>query len=164
MPKKTTKRPAESTKKKTARTIVQTVFLLNSGIGIRTPTYRVRVCCATFTQYRYQLYLSEKFLFSRWRCILYQIHFCLSIPFLKFFQIFWEIFEAPQIPCRPLKMRNKYAIIKAILSVSRKGGADMRACYFILKFIRGFCTGFCAAAAILIIAAAAGLVLYNIYL
>lgn len=27
-----------------------------SGIGIRTPTYRVRVCCATFTQYRY-LYL-----------------------------------------------------------------------------------------------------------
>ncbi len=24
-----------------------------SGTGIRTPTYRVRVCCATFTQYRY---------------------------------------------------------------------------------------------------------------
>ena len=30
------------------------VFLFYSGIGIRTPTYRVRVCCATFTQYRYQ--------------------------------------------------------------------------------------------------------------
>ena len=51
----------QNKQKKTARTIVQTVFLLNSGIGIRTPTYRVRVCCATFTQYRYQLYLSEKF-------------------------------------------------------------------------------------------------------
>ena len=27
--------------------------LPHTGTGIRTPTYRVRVCCATFTQYRY---------------------------------------------------------------------------------------------------------------
>ncbi len=40
----------------------------------------------------------------------------------------------------------------------------MRACYFILKFLRNFVTGFCTAAAILAVAAAAGLVLYNIYL
>ncbi len=29
------------------------LFLLGSGIGIRTPTNRVRVCRATFTQFRY---------------------------------------------------------------------------------------------------------------
>ena len=51
----------EQREKKTARAIVRTVFLLASGIGIRTPTYRVRVCCATFTQYRYQLFFSERF-------------------------------------------------------------------------------------------------------
>ena len=28
-----------------------------SGTGIRTPTYRVRVCCATFTQYRYLFFV-----------------------------------------------------------------------------------------------------------
>ena len=61
-------------------------------------------------------------------------------------------------------MRNKYGIIKAILSVSRKGGTDMRAYYFLMKFLRSFGIGFCAAAAILTLAAAAGLILYTIYL
>ena len=67
-----------------------------SGIGIRTPTYRVRVCCATFTQYRY-LYLVREAIFlgvtllfglSLWlmssrRVILYHIRFRLSTPFRK---------------------------------------------------------------------------------
>ena len=39
--------------KKNRLDFIQTAHLMNSGIGIRTPTYRVRVCCATFTQYRY---------------------------------------------------------------------------------------------------------------
>ena len=30
---------------------------ISSGTGIRTPTYRVRVCCATFTQYRYLFFV-----------------------------------------------------------------------------------------------------------
>lgn len=40
----------------------------------------------------------------------------------------------------------------------------MRAYHFFMKFIRSFFIGFCAAAAILVLAAAAGLILYNIYL
>ena len=148
-------------KKKTARTIVQTVFLLNSGIGIRTPTYRVRVCCATFTQYRYQLFFLRRFV------SLSLTVYIIADPFSfvnTFFEISSNFFEKFLKPRRPLKMRNKCAIIKAILSVSRKGGTGMRVCYFIMKFIRNFWIGFCAASAILTIAAAAGLVLYNLYL
>lgn len=40
----------------------------------------------------------------------------------------------------------------------------MRAYHFFMKFIRSFGIGFCTAAAILVLAAAAGLILYNIYL
>ncbi len=40
----------------------------------------------------------------------------------------------------------------------------MRVCYFLMKFLRNFMIGFCSAAAVLVLAAAAGLVLYNIYL
>lgn len=40
----------------------------------------------------------------------------------------------------------------------------MRAYYFFVKFIRSFFIGFCAAAAILTIAAAVGLTVYNFYL
>ena len=40
----------------------------------------------------------------------------------------------------------------------------MRAYYFFMKFLRSFLIGFCSAAAILTIAAAAGLVLYSLYL
>ena len=63
------------------------ILSVNSGIGIRTPTYRVRVCCATFTQYRYLYSLSGKFRFfvsvSSRRIRLYHIRFPLSTPFLK---------------------------------------------------------------------------------
>ena len=40
--------------KKIPRTKFSEFF--GSGIGIRTPTNRVRVCCATFTQFRYILF------------------------------------------------------------------------------------------------------------
>ncbi len=40
----------------------------------------------------------------------------------------------------------------------------MRAYYFFMKFLRSFFIGFCSAAAILTIAAAAGLLLYGVYL
>lgn len=40
----------------------------------------------------------------------------------------------------------------------------MRAYYFIMKFLRSFLIGFCSAGAILTAAAAAGLILYRIYL
>ena len=39
-------------KKRRHRKWVSSLF--GSGIGIRTPTYRVRVCCATVTQFRYR--------------------------------------------------------------------------------------------------------------
>jgi len=81
-----------------------------------------------------------------------------------FFEISSKKFEKFLKLLRPLKIRNKYAIIEAILSVSQGGGTDMRAYYFFMKFIRSFFIGFCAAAAILTLAAAAGLVLYSIYL
>ena len=71
-----------------------------SGTGIRTPTYRVRVCCATFTQYRYLFDLSGRsqlFVFSSSRRIrLYHIHSLLSTPFLKKVEIFLRKF----FPCR----------------------------------------------------------------
>ena len=68
-----------------------------SGIGIRTPTYRVRVCCATFTQYRY-LYIwfgrSQLFVFSSSRRIkLYHILSLLSTPFSKKVEIFLIFFR-----------------------------------------------------------------------
>lgn len=40
------------TKKEDRPDVCPDGLLSNSGIGIRTPTYRVRVCCATVTQYR----------------------------------------------------------------------------------------------------------------
>ena len=40
----------------------------------------------------------------------------------------------------------------------------MRTYYFMMKFLRSFFIGFCAAAAILTIAAAAGLVIYTVCL
>ena len=47
--------------KKIPRTKFSEFF--GSGIGIRTPTNRVRVCCATFTQFRYIyfFYLSKRY-------------------------------------------------------------------------------------------------------
>ena len=38
---------------KTKRTPIGVLLFFGSGTRIRTQTYRVRVCCATFTQFRY---------------------------------------------------------------------------------------------------------------
>ena len=40
----------------------------------------------------------------------------------------------------------------------------MRTYYFVMKFLRSFFIGFCSAAAILAVAAAAAMLLYRIYL
>ena len=68
---------------------------ISSGTGIRTPTYRVRVCCATVTQYRYLEYCLSAihFVLGCSPDVIYynsSSSFCqyLFIIFLRFFQVF----------------------------------------------------------------------------
>ena len=58
------------------------------GIGIRTPTYRVRVCCATVTQFPNISYYVR--IYSQ-HYVLYQMNFDLSTAFGNFFDFFKKI-------------------------------------------------------------------------
>ena len=70
---------------------------ISSGTGIRTPTYRVRVCCATVTQYRYLEYCLSaiRFVLGCSPDVIYynsSPSFCqyLFIIFLRFFSSFFS--------------------------------------------------------------------------
>ena len=56
------------------------LFSFGRGIGIRTPKYRVRVCCVTVTPFPY-LILAKPFAFRAY--IYYHKKLVLSIAFLK---------------------------------------------------------------------------------
>ena len=99
-------------RKKTALRLRKAV---HRGIGIRTPTYRVRVCCATVTQYPYPL----RFGFVLCRISLTGIIISRSIPFVntlfKLFQknlsgIFFPV-PPPSVQCRTLQFLHKCGII-----------------------------------------------------
>ena len=99
-------------RKKTALRLRKAV---HRGIGIRTPTYRVRVCCATVTQYPYLL----RFGFVLCRISLTGIIISRSIPFVntlfKLFQknlsgIFFPV-PPPSVQCRTLQFLHKCGII-----------------------------------------------------
>ena len=68
--------------RKEKTTIERWSFSFGSGIGIRTPTYRVRVCCATVTQFRYLLNAQ----------LVYHKRIHLSSVFLFFLMNFVKIF------------------------------------------------------------------------
>ena len=96
-------------------------WLFFSGIGIRTPTYRVRVCCATFTQTRYLLqahiiictfwHLSRSF-FNFFRFIMpitcwdsiFCLYICTRIRTIVFADIIWKCipYLHPKVKLRQL--------------------------------------------------------------
>ena len=67
-------------------------FMFDWGIGIRTPTYRVRVCCATVTQFP-NAFAGRAFLATF--CIIAEQNRFVNIfrqVFLTFFEIFFDFF------------------------------------------------------------------------
>ena len=97
----------------------------------------------------------------------YYIRFSLVCQYLlRNFFGFLKIFYPEAIPASPLENPEYlcYHIGNTIGIFSEVWGADMRAYYFLMKFLRSFFIGFCAAAAILTVVAAVGLVVYTLCL
>ena len=104
-------RPPEDAKK----TALRLRKAVHRGIGIRPPTYRVRVCCATVTQYPYLL----RFGFVLCRISLTGIIISRSIPFVNtLFKLFQKNLSGifipvppPSVQCRTLQFLHKCGII-----------------------------------------------------
>ena len=87
--------PADINEKSTCRN--KSIF--GCGTRIRTQTNRVRVCCATLTQFRNE------------QEILYTSPMLLSIVFLNFFRIFSNFFKAKSLPQTLLYPRQRLNLI-----------------------------------------------------
>ena len=98
---------------------------ISSGTGIRTPTYRVRVCCATVTQYRYLEYCLSaiRFVLGCSPDVIYynsSSSFCqyLFIIFLRFFQVFSRFDLNEKRHRKIIRCRFSMIILFYFLSVS----------------------------------------------